>query len=56
MKNENSFNCKLKYEEALEQYMIKLIDEAEEHLANDGKTIPFEEWQEKMRRKYNVTI
>ena len=29
MKNENSLNNNLTYEEALEQYMIKLIDEVE---------------------------
>ena len=29
MENENSLNTNLTYEEALEQYMIKLIDEVE---------------------------
>ena len=43
-------------EEALERYMIKLIDEAEEYLANGGETITLEEWQEEIRREYNIAI
>ena len=43
-------------EEALERYMIKLIDEAEEHLANGEETITLEQWQEEIRRKYNVAV
>lgn len=43
-------------DEALERYMIKLIDEAEEHLANGGGTITLEEWQEEIKREYNIAI
>ena len=55
-KNRVHFTHIITNKEALERYMIKLIDEAEEHLANGGGTIPFEDWQEEMRRKYNIAI
>ena len=63
MKNlKNSFSKKrvcfthINSEEALERYMVKLIDEAEEYLANGGETITLEEWQEYIREEYNIAI
>lgn len=59
----NSFsNMKAKFthtitqEEALERYMNKLIDEAEEDLKNGGSTFTLEEWKEHMRRDYNIAL
>lgn len=43
-------------EEALNRYMVQLIDEAEENLRNGGGTITLEEWREHMRRKYNIAL
>ena len=47
---------KITEEEAFERYLTKILDEAIEEFEKDSTTIPFEEWQEKMRRKYNVAI
>ena len=43
-------------DEALVRYMNLLIDEAEENLKNGGGTITLEEWQEHMRREYNIVL
>ena len=43
-------------EEALNRYMVQLIDEAEENLRNGGGTITLEEWREHMRREYNIAL
>ncbi len=62
-KIKNSFsNEKAKYmhkiteEEAFERYLTKMLDEAIEEFQKDSTTIPFEEWQEEMRREYNVSF
>lgn len=38
------------------QYVKNAIQEAEEHLANGGKTYTLEEWQELMRERYGADI
>ena len=43
-------------EEALNRYMVQLIEEAEENLRNGGGTITLEEWREHMRREYNIVL
>ena len=42
-------------EEALNRYMITLIDEAEESIKKEG-TITLEEWREELMREYNVVL
>ena len=51
-----NFTHKMTEEEAFERYLTKVLDEAIEEFEKDSTTIPFEEWQEEMRRKYNVEI
>jgi len=43
-------------DEALNRYMVQLIEEAEENLRNGGGTITLEEWREHMRREYNIAL
>jgi len=43
-------------EDALNKYMVQLIEEAEENLRNGGGTITLEEWREHMRREYNIVL
>ena len=43
-------------EEALERYMIQLIEEAEEDLKNGGGTITLEEWRKELIKEYNVSL
>ncbi len=38
------------------QYVKNAIREAEEHLANGGKTYTLEEYRERLRRLYNANI
>lgn len=38
------------------KYVKNAIREAEENIANGGKTYTLEEWQELMRREYNADI
>jgi len=55
-KLKENFTHIIKEEEALNRYMIQLINEAEEDLRNGGKTITLEEWREHMRRDYNIAL
>ena len=41
---------------ALNRYMVQLIEEAEENLRNGGGTITLEEWEEYIRREYNIAL
>lgn len=43
-------------EEALNRYMLLLIEEAEENLRNGGGTITLEEWKEHMRVVHNIVL
>lgn len=43
-------------DEMYKRYVMNAIREAEEHIANGGKTYTLEEWQEMMRRRYNAKI
>lgn len=43
-------------EDALNKYMVQLIEEAEENLKNGVGTITLEEWREHMRREYNIVL
>ena len=50
------FTHKITEEEALERYMIQLIEEAEEDLKNGGRTITLEEWRKELIKEYNVSL
>lgn len=56
VKLKENFTHIITEEEALNRYMIQLINEAEEDLRNGGKTITLEEWREHMRRDYNIAL
>lgn len=43
-------------DEAYKRYVMNAIKEAEDDIANGGKTYTLEEWQELMRRRYNAEI
>ena len=55
-KLKENFSHAITEEEALNRYMCKLIDEAEEDLKNGGKIITLEEWREELIREYNVVL
>ena len=55
-KFKENFTHKITQEEALNRYMVQLIEEAEENLRNGGGTITLEEWREHMRREYNIAL
>lgn len=50
------FTHTITQEEALNRYMVQLIEEAEENLRNGGGTITLEEWRDHMRREYNIVL
>jgi len=55
-KLKENFTHTITQEEALNRYMVQLIEEAEENLRNGGGTITLEEWREHMRRTYNIVL
>lgn len=55
-KFKENFTHTITEEEALNRYMVQLIEEAEENLRNGGGTITLEEWREHMRREYNIAL
>ena len=55
-KLKENFTHTITQEEALNRYMVQLIEEAEENLRNGGGTITLEEWREHMRKEYNIAL
>ena len=55
-KLKENFTHTITQEEALNRYMVQLIEEAEENLRNGGGTITLEEWEEYIRREYNIVL
>jgi len=55
-KLKENFTHTITQEEALNRYMVQLIEEAEENLRNGCGTITLEEWREHMRRTYNIVL
>ena len=55
-KLKENFTHTITQEEALNRYMVQLIEEAEENLKNGVGTITLEEWQEYIRREYNIVL
>jgi len=51
-----NFTHTITEDEALNRYMVQLIEEAEENLRNGGGTITLEEWREHMRKEYNIAL
>ncbi len=47
---------RINQEFALEKYMIKLIEEAEEGIRNGEPLTSLEDWREELIQEYNVTL
>lgn len=50
------FTHKITEEEALERYIIKMLEEGIEEFEKDSTTISLEEWREELIREYNVNL
>ncbi len=56
LKVKENYTHKITEEDALNEYMVRLIDEAEENLQKGGTLYPLDKWREMMRVEYGIQL
>ena len=56
LKVKENYTHKITEEEALNEYMVRLIDEAEENLQNGETLYPLDKWREMMKLEYGIKL
>ena len=56
LKVKENYTHKITEEDALNEYMVRLIDEAEENLQKGGTLYPLDKWREMMKVEYGIQL